>query len=292
MKQKIFQALKNKYSHLGLGDDVLSLQAATLEGMGFVTDDNLETVISAQQAFLEGLQKQTDKRVTESIKKTTDELGKKHEEELKAKEAEARAKAKEEAEKEAKAKAEAAAKAKKEEEERKAAEEAERKRREEAEKHVPDAVKKLLDEMRNELTQSKTGYEEQIKQLIESHKSESDKLQADIKALTESSKQMSEGYAALKKEREEALAKEAKAARAKMILDKALSLGIPQSRIDEGFVIADDADENKIDAYLSIVAKNSKASTLPGNRFLSPATGDEPSKDEVDNIASSLVGLT
>lgn len=284
MKDRIFRELKNKYSHLGLGDDVLLLQSSALADLGIVTEDNISTVVAAQQTFLEGLQKQTDKRVSESIKKTTADLGKKHEEELKAKEEETKAKTLAEVEEKAKAE--------KEEAERKAAEEAERKKREEASKQIPDAVKKLLEEMRSELSQTKTGYEAQIKVLTENHKSESEKLQADIKALLESSKKMSEGYEALKKERDEAKAKEAKLARAKMILDKAHGLGIPQTRIDEGFVIADDADEATIDSYLSVVAKNSKASVLPGKRSFPLGTENEPAKEDVENIASSLVGLT
>lgn len=276
MKEKIFQLLKNKYAHLGLGDDVLMLQAATLDGMGIVTEDNIETVTAAQKAFLEGLQKQTDKRVTESIKKTTDDLSKKHEEELKKKDEEYAKKRDDETKK------------RKEDDERKDAEDAERKRREEAGKDI-DAVRKLLDEMRNEFTQSKADYEAKIADLNNTTRSEREDLLNQIKALTESSKQISEGYEALKKEREEAKANEAKAARAKMIYDKAVSLGIPKSRIDEGFVIAEDADETTINSYLSTVATNAKAAQLPNRNVFPPDKGSEPSKEEIDAIVSSMV---
>ena len=69
MKDKIFQKLKQEFSHLGLGDVVLQAHADSLAAIGLVTDENIDTVISAQKGFLENLQKTSDKRVTDAVSK-------------------------------------------------------------------------------------------------------------------------------------------------------------------------------------------------------------------------------
>lgn len=48
MKDKIFQQLKQKYSNLGLAEEVLKSVAESLEATGIVTDENLETVVAGQ----------------------------------------------------------------------------------------------------------------------------------------------------------------------------------------------------------------------------------------------------
>ena len=98
MKSKIFQKLKQAYSSLGLGDDVLLAQADALQATGIVTEDNIDMIVTSQKSFLETLQKTTDKRVTDAQNKakesTMQELKAKHEAEAKAREEEqAKAKA-------------------------------------------------------------------------------------------------------------------------------------------------------------------------------------------------------
>lgn len=92
MKEKIFQKLKQEFSHLGLGDVILQAHADSLSAIGLVTDENINTVISAQKGFLENLQKTSDKRVTDAVSKAkadakkeleTEEARKKAEEETK-----------------------------------------------------------------------------------------------------------------------------------------------------------------------------------------------------------------
>lgn len=92
MKEKIFQKLKQEFSHLGLGDVILQAHAESLSAIGLVTDENIDTVISAQKGFLENLQKTSDKRVTDAVSKAkadakkeleTEEARKKAEEETK-----------------------------------------------------------------------------------------------------------------------------------------------------------------------------------------------------------------
>ena len=61
MKEKIFQQLKQKYANLGLTEDVLKSVAESLSATGFVTDDNLETVIAGQEVMLKSYQSSLDK---------------------------------------------------------------------------------------------------------------------------------------------------------------------------------------------------------------------------------------
>lgn len=72
MNKKLFTQLKQAYASLGLGDDFLQAQADALAASGFVTDENLETIVTSQKAFLESVQKSNDKRVTEAVKKSQD----------------------------------------------------------------------------------------------------------------------------------------------------------------------------------------------------------------------------
>lgn len=81
MKAKIFGKLKQEYSSLGLGDEVLMARAESLAALGLVTDDNIDAVVAAQRSDLEGLQKRYDKRVTDALAKERE----KHQTELEAK---------------------------------------------------------------------------------------------------------------------------------------------------------------------------------------------------------------
>lgn len=107
MVEKIFNALKQEFSYLGLGDSVLRPYAESLGACGFVTDDNLNDVVSKQKSSLEAIQKANDKRAADAMK-TAEEK------------AEAKRKAAEEAKRKA---AEEAAKKAEEEKAKKAAEE-------------------------------------------------------------------------------------------------------------------------------------------------------------------------
>ena len=69
MKDKIFQLLKQAYKSLGLGDEVLMAHAEMLANTGIVTEDNVSIVVDSQKSFLESLQKENDRRVTDAKKK-------------------------------------------------------------------------------------------------------------------------------------------------------------------------------------------------------------------------------
>lgn len=68
MKIKIFNALTQAYSSLGLGDEVLQEQTGALAATGLVTDENLTTVVQEQKAFLSSIQTTLDKARTERTK--------------------------------------------------------------------------------------------------------------------------------------------------------------------------------------------------------------------------------
>ena len=76
MKEKIFNALKQAYSHLGLGDEFLTAHADALAASSLVTDENLANVVAAQKSALEFAQKANDKRAAEAQKKILDEKAK------------------------------------------------------------------------------------------------------------------------------------------------------------------------------------------------------------------------
>ena len=77
-------------------------------------------------------------------------------------------------------------------------------------------------------------------------------------------KQQEERYNAIKAESDTLKAEKAKNDRANLISAKAKELGIPEWRMKEGFVIADDADEKTIGDYLANVQKNLVTAGLEG----------------------------
>ena len=248
MKDKIFQKLKQEYSHLGLGKEVLQAQADALAATGVVTDENIDTIVSSQATFLESIQKANDQRATDAQKK-----------------------AKEDAWKEFEAKAEAERK-RAEEEARRAEEEAKRKTEEEA--------------MRKEQEKQMPDWYIAEKEANAKRIAESDEM---LKKLAESNELLRKGLDAMKKENDNFKMEKAANERRNLILSKAKDLGIPEYRINEGFSIADDADETAITDYLTSVSNNIKAYSLPSNKEAFPHAGAELRKDELDDIAKSLV---
>lgn len=275
MKEKIFQLLKQEYKSLGLGDEVLQAHAEMLDKMGLVTDDNIETVVASQKDFLESLQRDNDRRVTDAKKK--------FEEAQKAKEDAERKAAEEEAKK-------------------KAEEEAERKRLEELAKknEMPDYLKKYFEEQAAEKKASdeaRTKEREEFKKLVETlTQKNTDQAKTYNEQMEAQSKTIKELQETIQKQAEEAKAKEEAAAKAKAkadhdakILSKAKELGIPESRINEGFTLSDDATDEAIETYLSKVANNYKALQQPQFGGSYRASEGEPTKEDVDNVAASLV---
>lgn len=143
MKENLFSALKQAYSHLGLGDELLTAYSESLVAAGIVTEENLTAVVEAQKASLEAIQKANDKRAADARKKAEEEAAKKAQESEKA-----------EAERKAK---EAAIKAKEDEEKRKA---------EEA-KNMPEWFKAYQQSQEAKLAEEHAKHEELQKRLNE-----------------------------------------------------------------------------------------------------------------------------
>lgn len=94
MRDKIFQKLKQEYSHLGLGKEVLQAQADALAATGIVTDENIDIIVSSQKSFLESIQKANDQRATEAQRKAKEDAVKEYEAQKEREKAAAEAEAK------------------------------------------------------------------------------------------------------------------------------------------------------------------------------------------------------
>lgn len=305
MRVKIFQLLKTKYSALGLGDEILQAHADMLASTGFVTDDNIESIVDSQKKFLEDLQKANDKRATEAAKTAKENAKKEFDEEQAKKEAAAKA-AEEQAKKEAEEKAaaekaakEAKEKADKEAAEKAAKEEEERKRLKEMKKNaeIPDYVKnmqeeylKKLQEERQQAENDRNTFKEMLAEMKKQSEESNKALIEKLNAQTEANKTLNETLTAMKTENERVKAEAAKKARQEMIVNKAKELGIPKSRIEEGFAISDDADEDAIVNHLNVVAANFKALNLSERHgFGQNFDKTEATEDELKAVAGALV---
>lgn len=253
MKDEIFRLLKQAYSPLGLGDEVLLSRAEMLDSLGFVTAGNIGEVISKQKSSLEALQRANDARVTAALKKKAEDDKRKADEEAKRK-----------------------------------AEETAKKEAEEAAKRAEEEAKKKSEELLNKgglTAELKAFLEEMDKRRDESFKAQ---LDAQKQAYEKSLHDMSDTVKAMKAASEKDAQEKARVERQNRILNKAKELGIPQSRIDEGFVIAEDADDSAISSYLGTVKKNIDASKLPSNSRLMMGDG-KPSDDELKNATDALL---
>lgn len=200
MKEKIFNALKQKYSHLGLGDETLQSVAESLANTGLVTEENLDTVVAGQESMLKGYQSTFDRMRTENANY------KKEIETLKGKGGD------------------------------------------------PNITEPNND---NEEPGWFKAYLKRQEEKEAAAKAEADKVKA-------------------------------AADRKDLILKKAKELKISQERIDEGFLIPDDMDENAINTYLSKVKSNEAAKSLEDRSPFSLSSTAEESKREAEEWADSL----
>ncbi len=250
MKSKIYGKLKQEYSSLGLGDEILMALAESLAALGLVTDDNIDATVAHQRNHLETLQKANDKRVNAALEKER----KKQQDEEGRKKAEAEKAAQEEAERK---KAEEAATGKSEKTTQKTTEySALEKRIKELEKQAKDKDEAHAAALKN-LTDSRADLESRLKTLLDKDAAnEAAKAKAAFKAKVE------------------ALAKEK---------------GIPEWRIKEGFNIAEDATDEAITEVITTAANNINTNLLPGNRGTFPLAGDAPTKEELGDLAANLI---
>lgn len=131
------------------------------------------------------------------------------------------------------------------------------------EKQLADKQKEL-DEAKK-LAEQKTAGEpapvkhEDKKEIPDWYKADKAARDKELEELRNAYKVLSESHNALKTENDTFKAEKAAEERKNHIISKANELGIPQYRIDEGFVIPDNASDEAIADYLGKVANNIKA---------------------------------
>lgn len=202
MKIKLFNALKQDHSKLGLSDEVLQAYAESLAATGLVTEENLATVSKGQEPALKAYQSSIDKERTEKANYKT-EL-----EALKAKGGDPK----------------------------------------------PNPQPTPTDEL-----------DPKVKAYLDSVVTP---IQTELNAYK---------------------AKESQAARQSLILGKAKELGIPEWRINEGFTIADDADETAINTTLSGIKQNIVTAGLETSKGFPIDPNKTPSKEELDGIIGAIL---
>lgn len=242
MKDKIYNALKQAYSSLGLGDELLLQFAESLEKSGLVTDDNLTKVVEAQKSSFEAIQKMNDKRASDAASK-------------------------------ARAKAEEAFKKAKEDEAK------------EAEKVRTEADENTRTEVETSALQNKKS-ESDIPEWFKAYQSAQEKKYSEALA---KNKELEDSILKIKDENGKFKAEQAAAKRSSFIASEAKRLGVPEWRFKEGFCISDDMDEKSITEYISKVANNIKANSIPEKTSGFPKFDGKATKEEVDKIAENLL---
>ncbi|MGM9810967.1 MAG: hypothetical protein ACI30J_08910 [Paludibacteraceae bacterium] len=288
MVNKIFQALKQEYPQLGLGDEILQARAEALAATGLVTDENLTAVVASQKANLEALQKSNDKRVADALAKSkkdadaaAEKLKAEHAAALKAEQDKLSAAQKKLEEKRGGAGSGQLS------QETQAAIDALK-----AEQDKLSAAQKKLEEKRGGAGSGQLSQETQaaIDALKAEQKSQLDSINETIKAL----KETNTNYAAKLKAMEDEKAAAAKAAATKarldMIVAKAKEVGIPEWRINQGFNFADDMDETKITETLTGYAADIKKQMLPTSVHASRNdSGKTVSAEEARDIVKGIL---
>ena len=249
MKDKIFNALKQEYARLGLGDNILLGLAEMLAGTSLVTEENLQGIVAGQKAYLEDLQKSNDKRVQEAVDKT---------------------------QKEATDKADAAAK------QHQAAVE---KLQKEYDDYKTAHPEKQPETPPAEDKNTPEWYKKEKAEREAREKAWQEKLDAIEKAKTESDRKLKDFTDA--KAREDA--ERAAQTRRETIGRKAREKGIPEWMIAHGFAdITDDADDAKIDEILTRYANEIQTNFLPGRNGIPVFDGKKATKADTDSMVSKL----
>ncbi len=324
MKDKIFNALKQAYSSLGLGDALLQAQAETLASLGFVSDENLDAVVKAQETGLRAVQTSNDKRVADALSKASANSAKDRENLTKTA-------------------AEQQAELQKQIDELKQQQEVSKSEllKQQQELKEKQALQMQLEELQKKAEQQSADFEKRKKDLLdfisgkqqpdtetktepktekktEDAKPQTPQSQFDINAFRESlvgdfttkmaeynkqsaaqmqdilktNKSLAEQVKALVQENAEYKAQQTAANRQKFILDKAKELQIPEWRIGEGFTFAENADEAAITETLTKVSNNIRANMLPQDGVSVPNLGIGNTAEfagQIDKIADALV---
>ena len=274
MKDKIFNALKQEYARLGLGDNILLGLAEMLAGTSLVTEENLQGIVAGQKAYLEDLQKSNDKRVQEAVDKTQKE-------------------ATDKADAAAKQHKAAVEKLQKEYDDYKTAHPGKQPETPPAEdKEMPEWYKKEKAEREKQEREREQAIALREKEwqdkldAIEKARSESE---AKFKAIEDAKKVSDEKLKAIEDARTKAEKERAANLRRETINGKAKEKGIPDWMIAHGFAdITDDADDAKIDEILSRYANEIQTNLLPGRNSIPAYDGKQATKADTDSMVAKL----
>lgn len=252
MNEKILQLLKQAYSSLGLGDSLLKAYADNLAT--FATEENVESIVAAQKATLEAIQKSNDKRASDAVSK---------------------------------AKAEA---------------DNERKSIQSLFEHQKNDMQREIDELKAKLETKPKEEPKKEEPKAEPQKTEPNnipdwftaeqqKMAAQLKAVLENNKTLTDVVTALKKENEDYKVAQAKEERAKFISKTAKEVGVPQWRESEGFNITDQMTEDEIKTYLTGVSNNIRVNMVGENKLGVPqlGAGGKVPEEQIKKIASDIV---
>lgn len=286
---------------------MLQGRAEALAKSGYVTDENIDLIVSLEKETLQLLQRESDRRVSSALDKQRKQWD--EESAKKAAEAEAAKKAEEEAAKKA---AEEEAKKKADEESKRLADEAAKKKAAEdaeaqkkaaeefaaleAKKNIPEDFLNYFKAEKERAAVERMEFQNQLAQLMEERKKESETYKSMIDSLVNANTELKtnfetlkDGYNTLNSENEaNKLAAKTKA-REDFILNKAKELGIPEWRVAEGFRITDEMDENAISDILSTTANNIKTQMLPQGQPSYSMSGAKATKEEAGAIADMLL---
>lgn len=318
MKQKIFEALKQEYSSLGLGDNVLSAQAETLANLGFVNDENLDAVVKAQATGLKAVQAANDKRVADALAKENAKVAKdkdaatQQQTELQKKidELTALYEADKSTLAEQSEKLKAAQEVQKQLDELKAqtkkqnADYAKKQaeliafitgKPQEGQQPQPPQPKDPQPENPKPTEKNQPSFDEAAfrkaldKEISKKFEAFTNTNGTQIQEMLAANKALAEQVQALVKENTDYKAAQAAQNRRNFILNKAKELGVPDWRINEGFALAPDASEETITNTLTTVANNIRANVLPQGGVSVPSNGGTDNTVNIDKIAEALV---
>ena len=160
-------------------------------------------------------------------------------------------------------------------------EETKKKAEEEAKKKEAEEAKRAAEE-----ASKNTDIPDWYKQVQEANAKAQEQQRKDYLAQIE---KLTKANADMQTRMDEVAKKEATRKRSDFILSKAKELGIPQYRIDEGFVIGDDADNDSITNILTGISKNIKANSLPQSQRFQMGDEKAVSSEEVKEIAKNIV---
>lgn len=157
------------------------------------------------------------------------------------------------------------------------------------EKALTDAKKTAEDEAKAKEEAAKKKAEEDAKKAREDKPEWKREMDQRFEELSKKESQRESDFNTLKEKYDTLEKEKAESARTNTILSKAKELGIPEWRIKEGFAISADADETAINSHLTTVATNLKTANLPSNRLGHVLDDGKPSKEQISDIANSLI---